>query len=140
MEGPTHDRATKRVYSLQASVGTFTGTAWLFSGGNGFGSTTNVVIEYPNDFIAKHIQISVNFGPTNTIISGTLSFLATLNGSAIASTTFAYTSGSSTGLTVGGTVATGSTASTDEIGLAFTAPAGYVGGFQTATITVELTP
>ena len=131
---------TKRAYALQASVGTFAGTAWLFAGGNGFGSTTNVAIEYPNDFVAKHIQISVNFGPTNTIVSGTLSFLATLNGTTIGSTTFAYNSGSATGLTVGSTVATGSTLPADTIGIAFTAPAGYVGGFQTATITVELTP
>lgn len=125
-----------RIYFSYPNFSQSAGTAiWLTPGGV---TPSSATFEYPNDFLAGHIQIRANLA-VNTISSGSLSFAVTMNGSGIAGTGVSYTSASPTGLTVGTIVGTGSASANDTYGLEAVTSGGYAGN-PIVTWEVLLTP
>jgi hypothetical protein len=109
---------TKLTYSLQLQLGSNTPNTWLLEGGPGLWANS-AVIEYPNNFKASRIQV-IWYLRSNTVLTGTLSLFAAMNGAGIGGTGFAITSATAAGVHVGTNLPTSSTSSSDTYGLVFT--------------------
>lgn len=101
-------------------------TDWLVCGFGVF-NTTSFAFEYPNDYLAGHVQVRAAV-LANGIAAGTLTFAASLNGAGIAGTGVSFTAASTPGVVVGTLAPTGSASANDTFGFFYTASGGFAGG------------
>ena len=129
-------QATKLHFSYTFASSSNVTSCWLTPGGPFANCGT---LEYPNDFLAGHIQVRLNIN-TNGVTAGNLTFFATRNGTGIGGTGINVTSATSTGVHVGTAVVTSSASSNDTYGAAWSTDAGFANNFNIMSLEVILTP
>jgi hypothetical protein len=129
-------QATKLHFSYTFASSSNVTSCWLTPGGPFANCGT---LEYPNDFLAGHIQVRLNIN-TNGVTAGNLTFFATRNGTGIGGTGINITSATSSGVHVGTTVVTSSASSNDTYGAAWSTDAGFANNFNIMSLEVILTP
>lgn len=142
VQSATHGTATgifSKLFFGTASATPGAGVSQWLQGTASLFPTTSFPYEFPNDFLAGHIQLRVNL-MANGISAGTYSVTASRNGSGIAGTTVNYTSASITGVTVGTLLTTSSASANDTYGVFVTSSGGFSSTGVTLSVEMVLTP
>ncbi len=102
--------------------------------------TNTTLVEYPNNFLAGHIKLKVNF-KTLTGVSSTVTCSVTRNGSIISGADVTFLIGiTADGVITGTTVATGSASANDTYGLYILGSGATTGATASFSAQVILTP